>query len=281
MGKIRPTDDLFARLAAEEDRFLDTTFLAPVVRGHGVRVKIGGVACQLDVDPAEFSGWGVFRPLSHARARLVRLANLAERHAYLKLLPAIRLILCEQDRDAWIGLPAQPGVGAIRIDEAVPIRQVEADAQQFETVVARFDGARFWSQGADPRGDPRTAAHLRSALVERIPPGDIRHKGMTGAERQAYAFVHAKLVARERVQEEQRIAGRLAEALRHGGAHLKDFDRTRDGDFRVTYTVDGQRHVSIVSRRDLTVRTAGICLSGEDGKFDLQSLVGVLREGAR
>jgi hypothetical protein len=48
--------------------------------------------------------------------------------------------------------------------------------------------------------------------------------------------------------------------------------------YTVTYEVDGQRHVSAVSKKDLSVHLDGICLSGEDENFDLQSLVGVIRE---
>jgi hypothetical protein len=83
-----------------------------------------------------------------------------------------------------------------------------------------------------------------------------------------------------RQREDARASGerRLREALEHAGATLRDFAERGDV-YSVSYTVDGQRHTSIVGKADLGVQTAGICLSGEDRKFDLHSLVGVLREG--
>ena len=43
-------------------------------------------------------------------------------------------------------------------------------------------------------------------------------------------------------------------------------------------TFDGEYHSSAISKQDLTVISSGICLSGLDRDFDLQSLVGVIEK---
>ncbi len=100
---------------------------------------------------------------------------------------------------------------------------------------------------------------------------------MGAGQRLAYAVAYASHVAAIEADEATRATRRLSAALGHAGAALGDFSDLGDS-FRVTYTVDGQRHTSVVGKNDLTVRSAGICLSGLDEQFDLNSLVGVLRE---
>jgi hypothetical protein len=278
------------KLADAEQAFLASEFLAPVVSGSTVTVRIVGVRCELAIEPADFRGWGVFHPMSAVDALLVRSASRAQRQRYLELFPAVRLVICKRDHDVARAMLANPVDGRFRIDAPVDV-QLAHDAELFDTVIARFDGARFWFDSVDPRADPAAAAYLRQQWIANTEADKVDRAGLTAGQLYAYRFVHNERSAVIRVAAERREAARrgaeyqrgelrLANALSHAGAKLHDFIETPDA-FRVTYTVDGRRHISVVDKCDLTVHSAGICLAGEDKKFDLDSLVGVLREGTR
>jgi hypothetical protein len=136
-----------------------------------------------------------------------------------------------------------------------------------------------------------------------MPPGDLQRRGLTAEERAAYELNYWELIRpREAFDASQRnplyrrrsgiprpggqppesdpVRRRLRESLSHAGAELLDYLERADS-FRVSFTVGGRQYTSSVDKDDLTVQVAGICLSGEDRRFDLGSLVGVLREGER
>jgi hypothetical protein len=276
MGKSKDVTDALNRLAAAEERFLASEFLAPVVRGGRVQVRIAGVICSLRIRPADFEGWGVFRPASHSDATLVRPAKLAERARYLELFPLVRLILTSKPAEQWLALPAHRADSRFRIDGLIPVQLVE-DAQPFEVIEARFDGTHFWYAGPDSRWDPGTASYLRGQLEVLTHPEKLQRPGLTAEERAAYAVNYLPRYEATEEARRGREEQRLRSALEHAGAELRDFVERQDV-YTVTYEVDGQRHVSAVSKADLSVQVAGICLSGEDENFDLQSLVGVIRE---
>jgi hypothetical protein len=276
----RKTDilDTLDRLAAQERAFLATRFLAPVSGGGRVQVRIGGVRCELAVEPRAFAGWGVFRPLSHARARLEREATMAERRRYLEMFPAVALVLVHRLDDAsWLGRPAQFGDARFQIDGPAVVRGVE-DAELFDTARARFDGSHFWFDEVDPQADPSVAAYLRESLVLMLDPRRLARPRLTAEQRSAYADLHAERERQRLLEARATGEGRVREALEHAGARLTDFNE-RKGFYRVSFAVDGRRHTSVVRKADLTVQSAGVCLSGQDAHFDLASLVGVLREG--
>jgi hypothetical protein len=268
--------DAFEKLAAEEERFPGSEFLAPAVRGGTVCVRIAGVVCRLRVSPAAFEGWGVFRATSHVAAVLVCEAGLAERARYLELFPLVRLILCRQEAETWLGASAHRGDRRWRIDGMVPVRLV-TEAQPFDVVRTRFDGGNFWFESPEPARDPATAAYLRRALTQTCDPNQLDRPGLTLEERTTYAACYFLKEEVRREQQVRRTDQTLRDALGHAGAELLDVLERRDG-YRVTFRVGGREHVSAVSKDDLSVQVAGICLSGQDHRFDLASLVGVIRE---
>jgi hypothetical protein len=268
--------EAFDRLAAAEEQFLQCEFLAPVLPGVEVRVRMAGVVCRMQISPRDFQGWGIFRPTSYSAAALARTADLAQRKRFLELFPVVRLILCRREKSQWLAAPAHRGDRRFRIDGLVPVRFVD-EAEQFEIVRARFDGGQFWFEEIEPAGNAATAAWLRQSLRQRVAPNLLDRSGLTPEERAAYAanyWMDAEAIKRRAAEATER---RLRDALDHAGAELIDYLERGDS-YRVTFLAGNQRIVSAVRKNDLTVQVAGICLSGRDQHFDLASLVGVIRE---
>ena len=275
-------EEILNRLEAAEKDFVGREFLAPVI-GHGqVMVRIAGVVCRIrriDELPRHFSGWAVLKALSTSRAGFVGTAGLTQIADYLALLPSVRLILVQPQGKRWLALPAQAGDRRFRIDGLVPIELTEEGLERFETVLSRFDGRLFWYEGRDPGRNPAVAAYLREKMngTEKrglpLEANRLHKRGLTREEREAYALLRAAAVE----EQQDRVELRLSEALDHAGAQYRSYSE-RGGVYVVRYEIDGRPHVSTVNRDDLSVVTAGICLSGTDRRFDLTSLVGVLRQ---
>src|SRR5215204_249287 len=106
MARKNQIFNTIARLARAEQKFLAARFLAPVIAGVKTQVRIEGVRCQMSVEPRDFAGWGIFRPMSHTQAKLDRQACLSERQRYAQLLPNIGLILLERlSAHRWLAGP--------------------------------------------------------------------------------------------------------------------------------------------------------------------------------
>lgn len=275
MAPPRRINGLVERLAAAEERFVGSEFLAPRLRGCQVCVRLAGVVCRLAVEPVSFTGWGVFRALSTSRAQLVRPAGLGERRRYLELFPVVRLILCQREGAAWLAVPAHQADRRFRFRGLVPVRLAE-EVQLFDVVEARCDGTHCWFDRLDGRSDPARAAYLRQALQELLAPERLQRPGLTAEERSAYALAYAPRFQAAEEARRDHTEERLRSALAHAGAALRGYVERADC-YAVEYAVAGERHVSVVAKEDLAVQVAGICLSGHDEHFDLQSLVGVVR----
>jgi hypothetical protein len=96
---------------------------------------------------------------------------------------------------------------------------------------------------------------------------------MTPEMRSLYELVTGRM---EGFAQPQRDEKQLRQALQLGGGALQSF-QDRGDYWTVNWTTaDGMRHTSGILKTDLTVMSSGICLSGRDRDFDLQSLIGVI-----
>lgn len=271
---------LIGKLAEQEARLRETTFLAPCVPGGSVRTRVAGLVYTFAPVPPDGEGWGLFKPLDAERAERVGKPTLMQVDAYLKLFPAfrVRLVLRLQHR-TWLAYPANTSDAQQRLGQArpVPVHLVE-HASVFEQVVARWDGAAWWFEAPDRRDDPRFAAFLREALKEETEPEALQRRDLTPEMRTTYSLAFTRTATYKARMKHQREQARLGEALSFAGGALHDFqDR---GDFwLVTWaTRDGETHQSAIKKNDLTVMSAGICLDDQDADFDLQSLVSVMEQ---
>jgi hypothetical protein len=267
--------NLIDSLAREEASLRGQVFLAPLGAQGRARVRVAGLVYELELAHAQ-PGWWLCQALDAARAAVADIAQPWQRGAYLALWPALRLVLAERLRgDDWVALPFNPSDAFQRfaIRGPVIIRLVEG-GQPFERVIGRVEGATIWYDEQDRRTSPATAELLREALAaERASPGLA---GLAPGERASYALLAERRAAAKAASDAARTERSLRDALTVGGARLIGYE-TGAGALRVTWERDGQRSITLVNA-NLDVVSAGVCLSGEDQRFDLASIVGVVRE---
>ena len=271
---------LIGKLAAQEARLQQTTFLAPCVRGGSVKTRIAGMVYTFTPAPPDAEGWGLFQPLDVERAQWIEEAGLMQVEQYLKLLPVFRMRLAFRlQHRTWLAYPANESDARQRLGDAdpAPVHLVE-QADAFEQILARWDGSAWWFEAEDRRADPRFAEALRQALKQETQPEALRHKGLTPEMRAVYSLAFSRTETARARRQQARDEARLGDALAFAGGQLQHAQDRGDYWLIEWTTRDGQRHRSAIGKQDLTVISAGICLSDQDRNFDLQSLVGVMEQ---
>lgn len=272
--------NLFSKMADLEKDFFSSQVLCPVLKNKPIRVRIAGVILNMQVvRPTNYEGWGVFELPTAKTARLVREPSATERQAYLNLFPALRLIVCRRVGDVWYGIPANLADTRFKITGLVPIA-LATEVQLFDVVQTRFDGQNCWFDTSDERHDLRLSSYLRQELVKLTEPSELSHSGLSPELCDAYLLAYGPALEADIEAKKDRVEERIKDVLRRAGAKYRSYLERTDS-YTVEYMVGRERHRSTISKDNLEVRSAGICLSGNDRHFDLQSLVGVIREGQR
>ncbi len=269
---------LLNQLAAQEQQLFSTQFLAPCVRGGLVRTKVAAIVYTFTPQPRNFEGWGIFQPINEKVAAVVEEPTLPQVGKYLQHLKPLRLRLAHAlQQQTWLAYPVSVGDMQQRWGTAKPVPvNLVTDSGQFETVVARWDGCSWWFDESDRRADPLVADKLTEHLKKVTPLEELHFKGITPEMRTVYDLVTQQTKEFSAYRQQKQDETRLRQALKLGGGELQSFRNRQDNWWVEWTTADGERHTSAIAKNDLTVVSAGICLSGQDQNFDLQSLVGVV-----
>lgn len=257
----------------QEREAVGMRLVAPVLSGRKVRIRINRLLLECLLD-ADFSGWGLFEISGRGKARLLREAEIWEKEAYLKVFSLFSLVLFHRDgQGIWWGRDFRRG-------KFVPLFLVEGHLI-FDTVLASFDGANYWYVSLDSRGDLKKAEALRIALESRVQPQQLRgflqqrNLALTRRERDLYEMTVALKQGEEERHKDIHTRS-IEKALRIGDAELLGCAEVDNG-YRVQWRKGGMILTSVVDR-NLSVITAGVCLSGKEKQQDLTSLASLMAE---
>lgn len=270
--------DLINKIAWEEKQLQNNQFLAPCVQGGKVRTKVAGMVYTFIPNPRNFEGWGIFQAVNDKNAKVIAEADLPQISEYLQHFPQVRLWLAYAlKQQTWLAYPINEADMKQRTGQIKPIPvYLVNDGANFEPIVARWDGFSFWFEEVDRRADPMPTEYLREGLNKLLSPAEIRFKGMTPEMHTVYQLAVSQTKEFQAKIQQVSDEKRLQNALKMGGGELQSFRDRQDHWIIEWTTAEGDRHTSAISKKDLTVISAGICLSGFDRHFDLQSLVGVV-----
>lgn len=277
MANIRK---LIEQLASQEKLLSDTEFLAPCIRGGSVQTSVANIIYTLTPQPPDFQGWGIFRPISNREAELIEEASLTQIAEYLNLLKPLRLRLAYLlQGQTWLAYPINESDMQQRFGSAKPVAvHLVTEGLAFEPIIARCNGNSWWFDEIDRRAKPQPTVQLRDRLNQEITPENVRFAGITPEMGTVYELVWKQTESYRQQKQQETTEGKLRQALRQGGGELDTF-RDRGEYWQVEWrTADRELHSSAIAKEDLTVISSGICLSGRDRDFDLQSLVGVIEQ---
>jgi hypothetical protein len=269
---------LLNQIADRELQLRHAQFIAPCVRGGRLRASVGGMVYTFAPQPRDFEGWGIFAPSDEKTARLMEEPSLPQVAEYLQLLKPLRLRLAYVLKGkTWLAYPVNESDMQQRLGVAQPVPvHLVTEAVAFEPIIARWDGGCWWFDEIDRRAEPLVAERLREQMQQLTPTEALQFKGITPEMRTVYHLATYQEKEFKSQMQQQRDEKRLRQALKQGGGELQEF-RDRDDHWVVEWTTaDGDRHTCAIAKNDLTVMSSGICLSGRDRDFDLQSLVGVM-----
>ena len=263
---------LISSLGEAENAISKLEIISPIYDQRVIQTRVKGLVCKFAI-PKTKPGWYRFKPRNMEKARVSSEAGLEDIEKYLKALPRIRVVAMFKSEDIYYGIPCNNNFG-FDVKNTLPIYLASDAVLDFDVVFCRYDGQSFWYETNDPKNDFTKADYLRESYRKMTLTKRIQYPGLMFEEKAAYAF---KFEMDKEILEKMKKKD-LEDAVSHGGGKMVGYHEYKDH-FKVTFKVDDVEYTSTISKDSShEVLSSGICLSGEDNKFDLKSLVSVFRE---
>lgn len=245
-------NNIFNKLVEQEKSIIGADFVVCPFNFRAT-IKVANTKLSLKVNSNEL---GVYRVKSYKEGTYIREPNFQERSLFLDALPLVRMMICHVHKGQFF---------ALNNDGQFEVRYVD-NAQLFDKIVVRFDGANFIFHELD-RQDFRVPQQLRECLeVGKLNDGPF---SLLDKECFKIALVNRRDPNEVKIKDYVSRAGGKYKGHKQNGQN-----------YTVTYEISGQTFSSVVNK-NLMVEAAGICLSGTDREYDLQSLISVVNEGIR
>lgn len=264
---------LIEKIGKKERKITDLTFISPVFYNDMVATRIDGLLHTFTI-PKTDPGWYVIKPVDVQRAEIIGKAEIHEKDKYLKYLGKIRMTLLLKKNDVYMGIPDKSNKYDLPFQEMAPVLLHDDMVLDFDRVIGRYDGSNIWFESVDMRNDPAKSDYLRESLEKHRRASLIKYEGLTFEEKLAYTL---RTSLDEKFIKDCKKSS-LKDDVEHAGGEFVRFVERSDH-FSITYRVDGEQYTSHISKGDdRKVIAAGICLNGNDNRFDLRSLITVMRE---
>lgn len=267
--------NLISSLGEAEASIDKIEIISPIYDQTIIQTRVKGLVCKFSI-PKTKPGWYRFKPKNMEKATVYSEAGLEDIERYLKALPRVRMVALFKSDDIYYGVPCSNNFG-FDIKSILPIYLASDAVLDFDVVFCRYDGQSFWYETNDLKNDFSKSDYLRESFRKLTLVKRIQYPGLMFEEKAAYAF---KFEMDKEILEKMKKKD-LEDAVSHGGGKMVGYHEYKDH-FKVTFKVDDEEYTSTISKDSShEVLSSGICLSGEDKKFDLKSLVSVFREKQR
>ncbi|MGB1204462.1 MAG: hypothetical protein ACPG5B_02380 [Chitinophagales bacterium] len=280
--------NLLQNFAKAEAKLQNTLFIAPCLLDAFVQTKVNHIIYTFALQQNDFEGFGIFKPLNAKIAKFEQAATDEQIETYLKQFRKIRLLLIAHlQGNTWLAYPTNESEAQQHLGIAKPIVvHLVAFGRELQQIVARYDGKNFWFEAEDTQADFFAIDDLREALQNYLLLEQLEIKGITPEMKTVYEMLLRKSVEKMLQQNNFHENGsqlpsdkkRLERALTIGGGSLQSFTDRGDCWTVEWKTTTGETHSSLIDKKDLRVLSSGICLSDQDERFDLQSLVAVIEQ---